>query len=63
MTSRKFAPGEVTPEQLEKYKEKYEAALENEVKAYARYWDRLHERKAAESIYVWAKQGMVEVTQ
>lgn len=69
MTRITFAPGEVTPEQLEQYRMRYEAARQEERQAYERYeatywaWcDTLSPLKEAESVYTWAKHGMVKVT-
>jgi type VI protein secretion system component VasF len=67
-TALEFEPGEVTPEQLVQYRQAYEAAQKREAAAgdryfaaYFAYCAALDERKKAEFIYVWAKQGMVEV--
>lgn len=63
----KFAPGEVTPEQLEKYRQKYEEALRNKKladdryhAAYFAYSAALAVLTKAESVYEWAKHGMVQ---
>lgn len=62
----RFAPGEVTPEQLEELRKAYEAAKQKEKvtlrqyeAAYGVYSDALFERRKAENIYEWAKHGMV----
>lgn len=70
MTTHKFAPGEVTSEQLEQYRQKYDTALRKKQiaddryhAAYYVYSDALAELRAAESVYVWAKHGMVKVAE
>lgn len=67
-TAHKFSPGEVTPEQLEQYRQKYEAAQKKKQIAYDRYQAAYYvyadvsiELRAAEAVYVWAQRGMVEV--
>lgn len=69
MTTLRFEPGEVTLEQLVQYQQAHEAAQKREktagdryFAAYFAYCDALNDRKKAESIYIWAKQGMVEAT-
>lgn len=66
-TTARFAPGEVSPEQLEQFRLAYEAAkaatrhantLYNE--AYRAWCDELAELRKAESVYVWAQRGMVQ---
>jgi hypothetical protein len=66
-TTVRYAPGEVTPEQLEEYKQKYEAARQKAQladdryhAAYYVYSDALAELRKAESVYVWAQRGMVQ---
>lgn len=68
--THKFEPGEVTPEQMEQYRQTYEAALQKKRiaddryhAAYYVYCDALANFKTAESVYVWAQHGMVEVTE
>lgn len=63
-----YAPGEVTPEQLREYRNRFEAARIGKLNATARYnaayrayCDALLEHREAESLYVWAQQGMVRV--
>lgn len=68
MTAHKFAPGKISPEQLEKYRQEYDAARQKHRDAYDRYQaayyvyaDASIELRAAENVYVWAQRGMVEV--
>lgn len=70
MTTTTFVPGEVTPEQLEQYRREHDAALQKKQTAddryhaaYYVYCDALAELREAESVYVWAKQGMVKVNE
>jgi tripartite-type tricarboxylate transporter receptor subunit TctC len=65
--THKFAPGEVTPEQLEKYRQAFDAAMKKKQKADGRYitayyasCDAETELRLARDIYEWAHHGMVE---
>jgi uncharacterized membrane protein len=66
MLTTHYAPGEVTPEQLEEYRLAYEAARQKEEEmtrrlraAYCAYADALRECREADSVYGWAKQRMI----
>jgi hypothetical protein len=65
----KFEPGEVTPEQLEEYRQAFDAAMKKKQKADSRYinayyasCDAEDELRLAKNIYEWAHHGMVEVS-
>jgi hypothetical protein len=64
----RYAPGPITPEQVEEYRQKFEAARQKEREArewyeaaYRLYCDALYERKEAEAVYLLAQRGMVQV--
>lgn len=63
----KFAPGEVTPEQLKQHRLVYAAARQKEKEAlwryeaaYHAYSDALFECRKVRNVYEWAKHGMVQ---
>lgn len=69
ITTARFAPGEVTPEQLEQYRLAYAIARHKEnqalwqyEEAYRVYCDAMRERQKSESVYFWAQHGMVQDT-
>lgn len=62
----KFAPGEVTPEQLEEYRKRMERAQRRERNAFAlivqlieAHGEMMAACEDATLVYVWAQQGMV----
>lgn len=68
MATQKFEPGIVTPEQLEEYRQRYEAAKMATMQAdrlyvgaYIAWCNEMAELRKAESVYVWAQKGMVQV--